>query len=341
MLRLISTWRTYSEHELKSSLHQTMFFSLLVLSVVFMPEAWSQGKSPQQLTFSISAQEGSCDRSVALYQGERITLKFPQKVQVSVPGHDRLVKLFISGRLVVVTPLSQQPPGRSRSGFPAVSVTTELVSGETFICRFDILPRVNLREGDQPVELIRVISVQEERRREDEAITLIQSRLQRLRQNYPESQVDSHQYSRLDQLLQHWQKQVSQDAIHKVFGSPHLILSSPTPLRAQEHLIYITIERVMVSNDLVYLRIGLRNHSQERFVLHRIFYIPPDEKRAMTLWTPSHLPDGATISAPPNGQEKLLVLTAPLHILQSQKLVFEGEDRRNISIDISAINELQ
>ena len=154
VLRLISPWRRYVNLR-QSFRHLASVWSLLIFNMVFIPHASSQGKPPHQLTFSISTQEGSCDRSIALYQGERITLKFPQKVQVSVPSHDQLVKLFISGRLVVVNPLTRRlPQDTSRSGFPAVSVTTELVSGETFICRFEILPRINLREGDQgPADL--------------------------------------------------------------------------------------------------------------------------------------------------------------------------------------------
>ena len=325
---------------------RVMYGLVLIIIALFFTSArvsdgWSQGRSPQQLTFSISAQEGSCDRSVALYQGERITLKFPQKVQVSVPSQDQLVKLFISGRLVVISPLVQpQPHTQSTSGFPALSITTELVSGETFICRFEVLPRGHLLEGDKPVELIRIISAREERRQEDEAISLIQRRLKRLRQPQSEPRDTNDNYARLDRLLEHWQKQHSRDVIHQVFGASKLMLSSPTPLRAQENLIYITIERVMLSNEQAYLRVSLRNHSQERFNLHRVSYIPPDQSSSITLWTSSQVREGERISAPPNGQEQVLVLQGPINLLKSESLIFEEEGQRDVSINLSMMTEL-
>lgn len=317
--------------------------SAFIFTCAFQRRAQAQWGSPRQLTFSISAQEGSCDRSVALYQGERLTLKFPQKVQVSVPSQDQLVKLFISGRLVVISPLdTPHTEGQKRLKFPSLSVTTELLSGETFICRFTILSRNRLREGDQPVELIRVISAHAERRREDEAIKLIQERL--TAHNQTSGTRRGHHitdHTRLDRLLKHWRKRISEETMQQVFGASHLTISSATPLRAQEHLIYVTIERVMVSQDRVYLRMSLRNHSQERFNLHRIFYIPPDESRAMTLWSLSLSSDGHQVSLPPNGRARVMVIESAINILRSKRLVFEGEDHREVSLDLSELDELQ
>ena len=315
--------------------------SVLITLYMSLTHGWSQGQPPQQLTFLISAQEGSCDRSVALYHGERITLTFPDTIQVSVPSQDRLVKLFISGRLVVITPLAQSLPDKqTKTKFPAVSITTELVSGETFICQFEVLPRTYLLEGDKPINLIRIVSKEKKRRRENEAIQLIQMRLKHLERTQSDDQDLNSDYVHLDQLLNHWREQTSRYAIANVLGAPNLRLSSAIPLRTQKHLIYITIERVIISHHLAYLRVKLRNHSQTTFNLHRIVCLPPDGSKAVTLWTPSHLREGETLSALPNGQAQIMVLHAPVHLLRSKHLVFEGEGQRKVSVDLSSLSEL-
>ena len=332
----------------------------------------------QELTFSLSEYGGSCDQPIALYRGERLTIKFPREVLVSVPSHDDVVKIFISGRLAVMSAVSlkntRAKPTREVS---RLSVTTELKGGETFICRFDVLASHLLRDAHQKVDLIRVIPADRERDRQRNAVALVAERLRALTAQERTPSIDSNAdlastdqktnaetsttrlgrsrsapklNAPLDQLLTQWRHVLRRRAIEDLLSAENLLISHPTPLRAQADLIYVTLERALVSGDDAFLRVELRNRASDDFKLHRVSYRTPKMMRPKTLWplgTQSQIGrdlEEESIEAwvvRADGRTHRRIIKAPLEIFNNGELTFQGEGKRSVTLSLPPLDELR
>ena len=327
-------------------------FSLISLSLVSLTslaqDQTTEGRKSAQLTYLISERDGACAQPVILKRGDRVTLNFPSPVRVSVPSRDQRVNLFISGRLVVVSAATSAGHAAKRShkrteGSAQVSVTTELKSGETFICDFVIPSSDDQRHRERSIKLIRVLSAETERLRERDAVRLIKQRMNVLRSSDDQTQHSS--YQELDQALKTWRELAMAESLNQALGSNHFQVSDPRPLRAQEHLIYITLERVIVSETRIYLRALLRNHSQDTFELKKVFYTRADQAQSVVIWRRDQRSDALNIptslSVPADAESYPILLTAQREFLTSDELVFVGDRDRDITLKLEAFDELR
>ena len=327
------------------------FVSLIGLSLIctssLAEDQTTEKRTSTQLTYLISERDGSCAQPVILKRGNRVTLNFPSPVRVSVPSRDQRVNLFISGRLVVVSAMGSASHAGERSHkrterSAQVSVTTELKSGETFICDF-VIPSRDAKLHESSIKLIRVLSAETERLRERDAVRLIKQRMSVLRSSDDQTQHSS--YQELDQALKTWRELAMAESLHQALGSNHFQVSDPRPLRAQEHLIYITLERVIISETRIYLRALLRNHSQDTFELKEVFYTRADRAQPVVIWRRDQRSESRNVftplSVPADAQSYPMLLTAQRELLTSDALVFVGDRGRDITLKLEAFDELQ
>ena len=118
-------------------------------------------------------------------------------------------------------------------------------------------------------------------------------------------------------------------------------VSSPTPLRAQENLIYIVVERAIRSQQHLFLRVKLRNRSQATFELKQVQYSSSSLGLPNVLWSiadqnqPSH-----QVLLKAGEEARYLSLKAPLDLLSSV-LSFTSTDGRSVKVDMRAFNEFE
>ena len=207
-------------------------------------------------------------QSIALFDGLRLTLQFPSKVRVAVPSHDHMLDIFISGRLIVINPSQKRRTDRKQ-----VTLTTELSSHQAFICQFEVFDQSQLRELNKPLELIRVQSRQAQELIEAEVLELLGAYIEHsshfaINSNEKKTVLTSpnERSNRLSsksiKRIESWQKKLEQESIQKLLLASDFQVSSLPPLRAQDNLIYIVIERAIRSQKHLFLRVKLRNRSQ-------------------------------------------------------------------------------
>lgn len=307
------------------------------------------GQAPRQLNVLIDKTGGSCPQSIAIFDGLRLTLQFPSKVRVAVPSHDHMLDIFISGRLIVINPSQKRRKDRQQ-----VTLTTELSSHQAFICQFEIFDQTQLREHNKPLELIRVQNRQAQELIEAEAIELLSNYIERSSQFTFNSNKNSQKKNPLltspNELstrlssqsikrIESWQKKLEQESIQKLLLASDFQVSSLPPLRAQENLIYIVIERVIRSQQNVFLRVKLRNRSQAMFELKQVKYSSSSLDLPNVLWSvtdQNQLIRQVLLKA--DEEAKYLSLKAPLDLLDSI-LSFISTDGRSIQVDMRAFNE--
>lgn len=311
-------------------------------------------QAPKQVQFMLGDDGGSCPNSIALYDGLRLTFQFPSKVRVAVPSHDQMIDIFISGRLIVVNPSSNR-----RSDQSQVTLTTELSSHQAFICKFTLFDQQALREHDQPIELIRVQSQQGQKRIESEALELL---AMYMKQSALSSQTQTQSSSTLSPFLSKqalskqaqvfiasWQANIEQQHIQRLMTARDFELSANRPVRAQEHLIYVVIERVIRAHHLLHLRVKLQNHSQKNFELYQVYSQPKNINKSSTLptfptaslWSinqPNQIVKTLNLKAGDGAH--YLSLSAPQSVLKDSLLIFRSTDGRSIHIDMSEFDEL-
>lgn len=328
-----------------------LFHSQLLLAIVLLLITWqlSFAKAPKQLSVPMDQSGGSCPQSIALYDGLRLTLQFPSKVRVAVPSHDQMIDIFISGRLIVINPSSKRRVDRNQ-----VTLTTELSSHQAFICKFELFTQSQLREQGKPVELIRIQSRQTQEILEIEALNLLGAYLEdnltqktgarlgsesRKPRNQKPNAAKKTWSPRSLKLLESWQKRVAQHSIHKLLVAPDFQVSSQPPLRAQDHLIYVVIERIIRSQQRLFLRIKLYNRSQAVFELDRVYYDSSTQLIPQHLWSiDSQKQAIKSLRIKAGGQAQYLTLTAPLDLLRAT-LSFASLDERVVKVDMTSFSE--
>lgn len=292
---------------------------------------FSYAKPPHQLEFLLSDSEGACQQSVALYEGSRLTMQFPNKVRVAVPSQDQLLDIFISGSLIVINPTQGRIQAQNK-----VSLTAELNNGRAFICTFDLFPKRALRESSAPVELIRVKSSNQLRKAESDSIDLLIKHLD------PSTQQDQNTHSpHLAMAVHQWNQRVIDQSRYSLMSAEDFQISSLTPVRAQSHLIYLIVERVIRAQQTLYLRVSLQNRSQETFYLRQIHYFPKGSVKSRILWGMGQVDQHPkTVSVQANDPPILIGLSAPLSLLSGSPLYFTSINGRTIALHMQSFSEL-
>lgn len=306
-------------------------FFVLLLSLLQSIEAISLfAKPPHQLEFYVDDTGGACHQSIALYDGLRLTMQFPHPVRVAVPSHDQVVDLFISGTLIVLSPNQNRAQTQHK-----ISVTAELDNGHAFICTFDLFTRAQLREKSAPVELIRIRSKSQRHQIQSTAIHLLSEYLA----HHTHKSIT--QSSALSAIIETWANKISEQAKLDLMSTTHFHVSSPIPVRAQKHLIYVTIERVIRSDTALYLRVRLHNRSQTAFQLKKIYFFPKGQDKAQMLWPTEHnMASRSAISIEAGRHPQVISLSAPISILNDSPIYFTSVDGRSIPVIMSTFSEL-
>jgi hypothetical protein len=292
---------------------------------------FSYAKPPHQLEFLLSDSEGACQQSIALYEGSRLTMQFPNKVRVAVPSQDQLLDIFISGSLIVINPTQGRIQTQNK-----VSLTAELNNGRAFICTFDLFPKRALRESSAPVELIRVKSSNQLRKIESDSIDLLIKHLTL------STQQDQASHSpHLATVVHQWTQRVIDQSRHSLMSAEDFQISSLTPVRAQSHLIYLIVERVIRAQQTLYLRISLQNRSQETFHLRQIHYVPKGSTKAHILWGMEQIDHPLKdVIVQADDPPILIGLSAPLSLLSGSPLYFTSADGRIVALHMQSFSEL-
>ena len=234
--------------------------------------------------------------------------------------------------------------------------SAELNSHQAFICQFEIFDQSHLRKHQQPLELMRIQSRQAQELVEAEALDLLNAYIERSSQfafdknKRPKkkalvltslSELKNRLSSKSIETIESWKKKLEQESIQKMLLASDFQVSSKPPLRAQENLIYIIIERVIRSQQHLFLRIKLKNRSQAMFELKQVQYSSSSPSLPNILW--SNADTGQLISQVRlnAGEEaKYLSLKAPLDLL-NYILLFTSTDGRSIQVDMRAFNEFE
>ena len=324
--------------------------SVLVVISVLTTDQLTLARAPKQLSISMDQTGGSCPQSIALYDGLRLTFQFPSKVRVAVPSHDQMIDIFISGRLIVINPSAERRSDRNQ-----VTLTTELGSHQAFICQFELFNQSELREQNQPFELVRIQDQNALEAIESKALNLLGAYIRKSLSRRSDSKADSvsknihnEKITKPEEmiskkgikLIKSWQQKLAQHSIQNLLQASDFKISSFPPLRAQDHLIYVVVERVIRSQQRLFLRIKLLNRSQGLFELDRVYYESSSQALAKVLWSidhQEHLLKKVQLQAGEKAQ--YLSLTAPLDLLQSTKLSFASLDGRVVKIDMSSFSE--
>ena len=289
--------------------------------------SWSQdGVQTAQRTFSMSSTSGACQPEVPLYRGSQLTLHFPRDVRVAIPSTEEGTQIFVNGRLVVVKAFPLESQQRPQHSPKQMSVTVELQSGESFYCPIALLSPSP--DHPQSVELIRVIDQSEQERQLQEFNALLLKLIQKT----------SPIPSQLHQQIQRYEKELMQRGIDQFLSASHLSISDSIPLRAQDELIYVTIVRAFKLEDKLYLRVQLRNHSQDPFTLDQVDYLFTEDAPRKRVWprqtSTTHLSSSPMIIIP-SGQPYFLAIQLPSSAIQTGSLIFRGKNGRTISISLS------
>ena len=313
------------------TLNNKAFFLLFVLSITQTIDLRVvQAQPPHQLEFWLDDGGGACNQNIALYDGLRLTMQFPDPVRVAVPSHDQVVDLFISGTLIVLSPHRDRIHQQQK-----ISMTAQLKSGHAFICTFDILPKRLLRDHSTPVELIRVRSKTQLRQAQSTAFHLLSDYLSS--QSHPSTPPST----ALSTLIDQWTDRINEYSRLDLLSADDFKVSSSTPVRAQKHLIYVTIDRIIRSRKMLYIRILLHNRSQAVFQLKKVHYFPKGQAISKVLWPPedSHqLTTPAVVEA--KRQPQVISLSAPTTLLTESPLYFTGIDGRSIPVMMDSFEEL-
>ena len=325
--------------------------SLRYLVVLFLNtiSISSLAKPPKVLNLTMSRQSGSCHSSIALYEGARIIMQLPHAVRVAIPSKDHLVDIFVSEQLVVLHP-SAQHRSHTHKIPETVSLTLELSTGATFICSFELFKRNELLDPTSLIELIKVHAADELRQAESAAIDLLQGALTRDLSNTPKtdiSEASTKSLTSLNKMIISWRKRLKRQIIENMLMADDFKVSSITPLRAQEHLIYITIERAITAQKELSFRAILHNRSQAPFELSRVYFFERASAQPSEVW-PRRLQD--VMSDTLNDQSKVVLIsgqsplklafTAPITALTGSPLYFESRDGRTIAVQLSQLTEL-
>lgn len=290
----------------------------------------AQDTAAAQLHFSLSHRHGSCDRPVPLMREQRITLHFPRPVRVALTSSEAELSIFISGRLVVVHALSRSEKG-ALDAPSVVSVTTELESGESFICQFS-LTQTSQPQEQRPIELIRVSDQSWIDRTKKQVLEELKAIL---------SGRSSMADKEVSQALEEWRKQERSLALLSIMGAPDLQISDHTPLRAQDHLIYVTLERAIIAQQELVVRFSLHNRSQDEFALKQVEYIPAPDAQPISMWS-QRIDDSPTpMILKPNGERQLLSLAVPRAALFNGEIQFISTDGRKVHLELTSLEELQ
>ncbi|MAD61213.1 MAG: hypothetical protein CMH49_06870 [Myxococcales bacterium] len=322
----------------------------LVIISVLTTDQLTLARAPKQLSIPMNQTGGSCPQSIALYDGLRLTFQFPSKVRVAVPSHDQMIDIFISGRLIVINPSAERRSDRNQ-----VTLTTELDSHQAFICQFELFAQSELREQNQPFELVRIQDQNAQEAVESKALNLlgayIRESLNRRSDSVADSVSKNIQNKKTTQpeeiiskkgikLIKSWQQKLAQHSIQGLLQASDFKVSSLPPLRAQDHLIYVVIERVIRSQQRLFLRIKLLNRSQNLFELDQIYSESSSQALPSILWSTDNQEQLLKkIQLQAGEKAQYMSLTAPLDLLQSVRLSFASLDGRVVTVDMSSFNE--
>ena len=299
----------------------------------------------KEVEFVLAPSGGACTQTIALYEDTRLTIQFPQAVRVAIPSVDDSLELFINESLIVISPKKDlfnhhsTPPSPSHFK-KTVSITTELQSGQAFLCTFDLFPKSILKDQTQNIELIRIRYQSQDEKVESKAIRLLNRYMSNLIDHDVLKLKDFAQTSpHLHQRITQWRNEISTNAISTFLNAPDFKVSSLPKLRAQNHLIYINIERAIKSNDMLYLRVSLQNRSQAQFTLKTISAQPlnRDEKETL-LWSKQvgQSPLQLRVGHAPT----LMSLQLPYPLAKNCLLHFQSSNGRQVSLDLTQFTEL-
>ncbi len=338
--------------------HKSINFTSLLIVWGFicaiLPHQQALAIPPRQLELMIDQKGGSCPQPVALYQGRRLIIQLPEEIRVAIPSRDHLLEVFISGRMVVVNPQRLDPTALKARGVSSVSLTVELTSGQTFICALDVLPIPELREPLTPIELIRVQAQRSQQRIESASIDLLNKYLSHgdIPHQLSNPSSSKEEAPHLQNRVRSWRKKTVDQAFTRLLSAEDFKVSDHTPVRAQQHFIYLTIERVIRAQQRAFLRVKLHNRSQTQLSLSRVYYYPRGEAKSVTVWASSTDEYSGNqenheirSTAPPylfevDSPPRWLGLIVPLEIVKGAPLHFESSDGRTVSIELSDFSEL-
>lgn len=320
-------------------------YALIIMSVLTgISFQIAAAKPPRQVEILMTKDGGACESPIALYEGERMILQLPSEVRVAIPSKDGLIDVFLSEQMVVVNPTSHSL--RKEQDERRVTLTFELASGATFICTFELLSRAELLDPHATIELIKVRKTNERLNAERSAIELIERALHEDRSDR-KGESTQLQSTPLNEILSSWRDRVKDQALQELLSAHDFRVSSSTPLRAQDHLIYVTIERAIISRSQLYLRARLQNRSQDPFELISIYYFIGGSSNKIQIWpretldsAPEKLSRQLTSSLTRGTAPIYLGLISPLNALSSSGLYFEASDGRTVKVKISELTEL-
>lgn len=216
-----------------------------------------------------------CERPLPLRVGRQLIFELPYEVKVAAPSAQGLVEVHIAPQLVVVRALESGWGAQAHVGLSLV-----FQQGGTLYCELtaprdpsEITPAlVHVRRATQRAKMLR------------EAVSLIDHHLnhhlnkdlskdfnKRLKGSQApltelESAVEVELQDKLSALKRSWQA----ESLLKSLSRQPLTLSQRPPLRAQEHLIYLTLTQRFWLGGQVWLRASLINRSQPTFELESL-----------------------------------------------------------------------
>lgn len=321
---------------MNSYLHQIRSLLCLIASISMWTGGLSNSSYAEVLELWLNNTMTHCPEPILLTSKGQVTLEFPEDIQVAAPAEQGYLQVHIAPQLVVVQP---NPPDRWKPT-TKVGLSVILKGGGRLYCEFYAPNSMNttftspsIEEPSQKIKTIRfsrtsvfvhtqraALEMIRKAHNMDQAQDALLNQDQRLAQQ------------ELKEALQAFQQIVYQKLLLQNLAQHPIKLSSQSPLRAQEGLIYLTIHQQFSLGNQLYLRASLLNRSQPLYEVESFKVILPTGTERSIKTEPQKL------KIPPNSKAIYFAFQLPLSDLKASPvqptLLLTSSDGRQLSLSL-------